>query len=115
MSHVSILTTSGQARQQDEKWRIGGQAAVVAGDPVESHGAAVLRPEALAAEPDVGDGAEEGGKDGFEVAVGGEEGERAVGARQVGEGRQETVACAAEDFEGRVGGGGGSRHGCGGG
>jgi len=42
-----------------------------------------MGPEALPAEPDVRDGAEEGGEYRFEVTVGGEEGERAVGARQV--------------------------------
>jgi len=49
------------------------------------------------------------------VTVGGEEGVRAVGARQAREGWEETVVCAAEDFEGGMGGGGGSSgHGCGG-
>jgi len=76
-----------------------------------------LSPEALPAEPDVGDGAEEGGEYRFEVTVGGEEGERTVGASQVREGWEETVVCAAENFEGGMGGGGGgggSRHWCGG-
>lgn len=90
------------------------EAAVIAGDPVEGDGAAVLCPEALAAESDVGDGAEEGGENGFEVAVTGEDGERAVGARQVRQSWEETVTCAAEDFEGRVGGGGGGGSGHGG-
>lgn len=73
-----------------------------------------MGPEALPAEPDVRDGAEEGGEYRFEVTVGGEEGERAVGARQVREGWEETVVCATEDFEGGMGCDGGSGHGCGG-
>lgn len=45
-----------------------------------------MGPEALPAEPDVGDGTEEGGEYRFKVTVRGEEGERAVGARQAREG-----------------------------
>lgn len=89
---------------------MGGEDAVVAGDPVEGDGAVVLGAEALAAELDVGGGAEEGGEDGLHVAVPGEDGEGVVGSGEGGEGREECVFGAAEDFEGRVVVG----HGCGG-
>lgn len=41
------------------------------------------------------------------MAVGGEKRKSMIGARQVGENREKTVTCAAEDFEGGHGYGGG--------
>lgn len=71
---------------------------MVAGDPVEGDHAVVGRAEALAAVCDGREGAEEGGEDGLEVAVGGEEGEGAVGEADAGEGGEKGAAIA-DDLE----------------
>lgn len=72
--------------QENEEGGIGGQDAVVAGDPVERDGAVVFGTEALAAEPNIGSGPEERGEDGLHVAVPPEYGKRGVGSGQGGEG-----------------------------
>lgn len=70
--------------QQNEGGCVVREPGVVAGDPVEGDHAIVGRAEALAAVCDGGEGAKEGGEDGLEVAVGGEEGEGAVGEADAG-------------------------------
>lgn len=112
MSYIAITAPSSESREEDENRRIRRERPFVAGDPVERDGAVVLGPEALAAEPDVGAGAEEGREDGLDVPVPREQGEGLVGLLEGGEAREEGAA-GAEDLE--VGGGRGRRGGRGGG
>lgn len=76
---------------------------MVARDPVEGDGAAIFDSEALPAQSDLGNGAKEGGEDGLDVAVPGEERGRIVGEAEGGvESLEEAITRAAYDLEGWV-------------
>lgn len=102
-----------KTNQKNDQRGVRREAAIVAGSPIEGYGAVVSRPQALSAESDDGEGAEEGGEDGLEVAVGGDDGEGFVGSLQAGEVREQRFA-SADDLEGvgfRVSRGIGGAHG----
>lgn len=106
MPHVSVATPSSETRQQDENGGVCGQPAIVPGDPIDGDGAAVRRPQALAAEREAREGAEEGGEDGLNVAVPCEDGEGFVGFLE-GAKVEEAVAVGADELEVEGGRGGG--------
>lgn len=89
--------------QQNEDGRIGGEQAVITGNPVEGDGAAIFSPKTLPPESHIGKRAEESGEYGLHVSV---PCNHRVGIVRKGEGfesGEEGIASSAYDIDGRVG------------
>lgn len=85
--------------QENENGRIRWLAEIITGDPVQSNGAIVRHPQALPAEPHIGAGPKEGGKNRLQMAIRPDYRVGLIGAVQVVDGREEAVPASAENFQ----------------